>query len=151
MACFAQWNLPDIKHLTGAKDKRRVFSVCFKRLLVISDRPWHATMSLPEGAKKIFTRPPNTSVAGKLLWTLSPGNWPKRAPYVIIYPPPGPTTAKPHPLPIIKKEKYTGLRGAFIRKTLPEAQRTQGIESISWVNLSPKIVQNWFRWYFLDL
>ena len=45
--------------------------------------------------------------------------------------PPGPTTAKPHPLPIIKKEKYTGLRGAFIRKTLPEAQRTQGIESIT--------------------
>ena len=55
----------------------------------------------------------------------------QRAPYVIIYPPPVPTTAKPHPLPIIKKEKYTGLRGAFIRKTLPEAQRTQGIESIT--------------------
>ena len=94
MACFAQWNLPDIKHLTGAKDKRGVSSVCFRRLLVISDRPWHATMSLLEGAIEIFTRSPTTSVAGKLLWTLSPGNWPKRAPYVIIYPPPGPTTGK---------------------------------------------------------
>ena len=28
--------------------------MCFRRLLVISDRPWHATMSLPEGAKKDF-------------------------------------------------------------------------------------------------
>ena len=34
--------------------------------------------------------------------------------------------------------------------TLTEAQRTQGIESISWVNLSARIVQNQFQWYFLD-
>ena len=35
-------------------------------------------------------------------------------------------------------------------KTLPEAQRTQGIESITWVNLSTRIVWNWFQWNFLN-
>ena len=32
-------------------------------------------------------------------------------------------------------------------ETLPEAQRTQGIDSISRVNLSARIVQNWFQWH----
>ena len=35
-------------------------------------------------------------------------------------------------------------------KTLPEAQRTQGIDSISWVNHSARIVQDWFQWHFLN-
>ena len=35
-------------------------------------------------------------------------------------------------------------------KTLPEAQRTQGVESITWVNLSTRIVWNWFQWNFLN-
>jgi len=35
-------------------------------------------------------------------------------------------------------------------KTLPEAQRTQGIESITWVNLSTRIVWNLFQWNFLN-
>ena len=30
------------------------------------------------------------------------------------------------------------------------AQRTQGIESITWVNLSTRIVWNWFQWNFLN-
>ena len=34
-------------------------------------------------------------------------------------------------------------------KTLPEAQRTQSVESITWVNLSTRIVWNWFQWNFL--
>ena len=37
-----------------------------------------------------------------------------------------------------------------IFKTLPEAQRTQSIESITWVNLSTRIVWNWFQWNFLN-
>ena len=37
------------------------------------------------------------------------------------------------------------------KKTLPEAQRTQGIESITWVNLSTIIVWNWFQWNFLQI
>ena len=56
---------------------------------------------------------------------------------------------------------FTGVAGAAVIgsflfgieipvKTLPEAQRTQGIESIAWVNLSARIVQNLFQWYFLD-
>ena len=39
---------------------------------------------------------------------------------------------------------------SVIHKTLPEAQRTQGIESITWVNLSTRIVWNWFQWNFLN-
>ena len=35
-------------------------------------------------------------------------------------------------------------------KTLPEAQRTQGIESITWVNISTRIVWNWFQWNYLN-
>ena len=35
-------------------------------------------------------------------------------------------------------------------KTLPEAQRTQGIDSISWVNLSARIVQDWFQLHYLN-
>ena len=35
-------------------------------------------------------------------------------------------------------------------KTLPEAQRTQGIDSISWINLSARIVQDWFQWHCLN-
>ena len=38
----------------------------------------------------------------------------------------------------------------FYHETLPEAQRTQGIESITWVNLSTRIVWNWFQWNFLN-
>ena len=36
-------------------------------------------------------------------------------------------------------------------ETLPEAQRTQRIESITWVNLSTIIVWNWFQWNFLQI
>ena len=36
------------------------------------------------------------------------------------------------------------------KETLSEAQRTQGIESITWVNLSTRIVWNWFQWNFLN-
>ena len=36
------------------------------------------------------------------------------------------------------------------RKTLPEAQRTQSIDSISWENLSARIVQDWFQWHYLN-
>ena len=36
------------------------------------------------------------------------------------------------------------------KETLPEAQRTQGIESITWVNLSTRIVWNWFQSNFLN-
>ena len=36
-------------------------------------------------------------------------------------------------------------------KTLPEAQRTQSIESTTWVNLSARRVQNWFHVVFLGL
>ena len=39
---------------------------------------------------------------------------------------------------------------SLFHKTLPEAQRTQGIESITWVNLSTRIVWNWFQWNFLN-
>ena len=35
-------------------------------------------------------------------------------------------------------------------QTLPEAQRTQSIQSITWVNLSTRIVWNWFQWNFLN-
>ena len=41
-------------------------------------------------------------------------------------------------------------REGIKKKTLPEAQRTQGIESITWVNLSTRIVWNWFQWNFLN-
>ena len=34
---------------------------------------------------------------------------------------------------------------------MPEAQRTQGIESKTCLNLSARIVQNWFLWYCLAL
>ena len=37
-----------------------------------------------------------------------------------------------------------------LKKTLPEAQRTQGIEFITWVNLSTRIIWNWFQWNFLN-
>ena len=39
---------------------------------------------------------------------------------------------------------------SVIKKTLPEAQLTQGVESITWVNLSTRIVWNWFQWNFLN-
>ena len=35
-------------------------------------------------------------------------------------------------------------------KTLPEAQRTQDIDYITWVNLSARIVQNRFQWHYLN-
>ena len=35
-------------------------------------------------------------------------------------------------------------------KTLPKAQRTQGIDSISWVNILARIVQDWFQWHYLN-
>ena len=38
----------------------------------------------------------------------------------------------------------------WVSETLPEAQRTQGIDSISWVNLSARIVQDWFQWHYLN-
>ena len=38
----------------------------------------------------------------------------------------------------------------FQQKTLPEAQRTQGIVSITWGNLSTRIVWNWFQWNFMN-
>ena len=38
----------------------------------------------------------------------------------------------------------------YIVKTLPEAQRTQGIDFTTWVNLSTRIVWNWFQWNFLN-
>ena len=37
-----------------------------------------------------------------------------------------------------------------VKKTLPEAQRTQGIDSKTWVNLSARIVQNWFQCLYLN-
>ena len=55
--------------------------------------------------------------------------------------------------------RWTSWDASFVRcfaifwnivKTLPEAQRTQGIDFISWVNLSPRIVQDWFQWHFLN-
>jgi len=39
---------------------------------------------------------------------------------------------------------------ARCQETLPEAQRTQGVESITWVNISTRIVSNWFQWNFLN-
>ena len=36
------------------------------------------------------------------------------------------------------------------QKTLPEAQRTQGIDFITWVNLSARTVQDWFQWHYLN-
>ena len=40
--------------------------------------------------------------------------------------------------------------GRIQKKTLSEAQRTQGIEFINWVNFSARRVQNWFQWYYMD-
>ena len=40
--------------------------------------------------------------------------------------------------------------GGPVKKTLPEAQRTQGIDSKTWVNLSARIVQNWFQCLYLN-
>ena len=45
---------------------------------------------------------------------------------------------------------FEGNTKQILDKTLPEAQRTQGIESITWVNLSTRIVSNWFQWNFLN-
>ena len=43
-----------------------------------------------------------------------------------------------------KSSKCQNLLTGWHLETLPEAQRTQGIESITWVNLSTRIFWNWF-------
>ena len=45
----------------------------------------------------------------------------------------------------------TNMSTRWHHKTLPEAQRTQNIDSITWVNLSTIIVWNWFQWNFLQI
>ena len=50
----------------------------------------------------------------------------------------------------IKKKIIKIWKLKFKFKTLPEAQRTQGIEFITWGNLSARIVQNQFQWHYLN-
>ena len=54
--------------------------------------------------------------------------------------------------PKIQKRNYElcSVRGdiwkrPFINKTLPEAQRAQGIESITWINLSARVILNFYQ------
>ena len=107
MACFAQWNLPDIKHLTGAKDKRGV-----------RDRPWHAPWAFRKEQKRFSHGHLQQAWRGNCCELFSPGNWPKRAPYVIIYLPPSPTTAKPHRGPPPSYHQEGEVHGAVISKKL---------------------------------
>ena len=48
---------------------------------------------------------------------------------------------------IIRKKTFSLLDQ---HKTLPETQRTRSIESISSVNLSSRIVHEWFQWHYLN-
>ena len=49
-----------------------------------------------------------------------------------------------------QSNKYYLINWWSNNKTLPEAQRTQGIDSITWVNISARKVQNWFQSHFLN-
>ena len=81
------------------------------------------------------------------------------APVTFITPPPPPLSPRGpiHTDSICSSARVLSLtkttrgnRVCLKKKTLPEAQRTQGIDSITWVNLSARILQNWFRQYYLN-
>ena len=100
MACFAQWNLPNIKHLTGAKDKRGV-----------RDRPWHAPWAFRKEQKRFSHGHLQQAWRGNCCELFRQEIGPKgllTSSFICPLAPQLPSPTGAHPLPIIKKEKYMG-------------------------------------------